>query len=96
LGSTASLIVGEAPVGVVPEAVLVGGDVHEVHARLIRGGRLIAGSPVGLSRFEKYGQVNVWPRPIQQPHPPIWIPGVVAVSETDARPEQEYTAAFIG
>uniref|UniRef100_UPI0026263AA9 LLM class flavin-dependent oxidoreductase n=1 Tax=Trebonia sp. TaxID=2767075 RepID=UPI0026263AA9 len=23
-------------------------------------------------RFEKYGLVNVWPRPIQQPHPPIW------------------------
>jgi len=27
-------------------------------------------------RFEKYGQVNIWPRPIQQPHPPIWIPGI--------------------
>jgi alkanesulfonate monooxygenase SsuD/methylene tetrahydromethanopterin reductase-like flavin-dependent oxidoreductase (luciferase family) len=27
-------------------------------------------------RFEKYGQVNIWPRPIQQPHPPVWIPGV--------------------
>jgi alkanesulfonate monooxygenase SsuD/methylene tetrahydromethanopterin reductase-like flavin-dependent oxidoreductase (luciferase family) len=26
-------------------------------------------------RFEKYAQVNIWPRPIQQPHPPIWIPG---------------------
>jgi alkanesulfonate monooxygenase SsuD/methylene tetrahydromethanopterin reductase-like flavin-dependent oxidoreductase (luciferase family) len=26
-------------------------------------------------RFSKYGQVNIWPRPIQQPHPPIWIPG---------------------
>ena len=26
-------------------------------------------------RFEKYGQVNVWPRPLQQPHPPVWIPG---------------------
>jgi alkanesulfonate monooxygenase SsuD/methylene tetrahydromethanopterin reductase-like flavin-dependent oxidoreductase (luciferase family) len=26
-------------------------------------------------KFEKYGQVNIWPRPIQQPHPPIWIPG---------------------
>ena len=26
-------------------------------------------------RFEKYGQVNVWPRPIQQPRPPVWIPG---------------------
>ena len=21
------------------------------------------------------GKVNLWPRPIQQPHPPIWIPG---------------------
>ena len=21
------------------------------------------------------GMVNLWPRPIQQPHPPIWIPG---------------------
>jgi alkanesulfonate monooxygenase SsuD/methylene tetrahydromethanopterin reductase-like flavin-dependent oxidoreductase (luciferase family) len=27
-------------------------------------------------QFEKYGQVNIWPRPIQQPHPPVWIPGV--------------------
>jgi alkanesulfonate monooxygenase SsuD/methylene tetrahydromethanopterin reductase-like flavin-dependent oxidoreductase (luciferase family) len=26
-------------------------------------------------KFEKYGQVNIWPRPVQQPHPPIWIPG---------------------
>lgn len=26
-------------------------------------------------RFEKYGQVNIWPRPVQRPHPPIWIPG---------------------
>jgi alkanesulfonate monooxygenase SsuD/methylene tetrahydromethanopterin reductase-like flavin-dependent oxidoreductase (luciferase family) len=26
-------------------------------------------------RFGKHGKVNIWPRPIQQPHPPIWIPG---------------------
>jgi alkanesulfonate monooxygenase SsuD/methylene tetrahydromethanopterin reductase-like flavin-dependent oxidoreductase (luciferase family) len=26
-------------------------------------------------RFEKYGQVNIWPRPVQRPHPPIWVPG---------------------
>lgn len=25
-------------------------------------------------RFEKYGQVNIWPRPVQKP-PPVWIPG---------------------
>jgi alkanesulfonate monooxygenase SsuD/methylene tetrahydromethanopterin reductase-like flavin-dependent oxidoreductase (luciferase family) len=28
------------------------------------------------SRFYKYGQVNLWPRPVQQPKPPIWVPGV--------------------
>jgi len=26
-------------------------------------------------RFEKYGQVNLWPRPVQRPHPPVWVPG---------------------
>ena len=26
-------------------------------------------------RFEKYGQVNIWPRPVQRPHPPVWVPG---------------------
>ncbi len=34
-----------------------------------------------LGPFEHYGEhyqlkyVNPWPRPIQQPHPPVWIPG---------------------
>jgi alkanesulfonate monooxygenase SsuD/methylene tetrahydromethanopterin reductase-like flavin-dependent oxidoreductase (luciferase family) len=26
-------------------------------------------------RYNKLRHVNIWPRPIQQPHPPIWIPG---------------------
>ena len=26
-------------------------------------------------RFNQQRYVNIWPRPIQQPHPPIWIPG---------------------
>jgi alkanesulfonate monooxygenase SsuD/methylene tetrahydromethanopterin reductase-like flavin-dependent oxidoreductase (luciferase family) len=26
-------------------------------------------------RFTKLRYVNIWPRPIQRPHPPIWIPG---------------------
>src|SRR5262249_61099943 len=26
-------------------------------------------------RHYQLGMVNLWPRPIQQPHPPIWIPG---------------------
>ena len=26
-------------------------------------------------RYTKLRYVNVWPRPVQRPHPPIWIPG---------------------
>ena len=26
-------------------------------------------------RFSQYAHVNVWPRPVQQPHPPLWFPG---------------------
>jgi alkanesulfonate monooxygenase SsuD/methylene tetrahydromethanopterin reductase-like flavin-dependent oxidoreductase (luciferase family) len=26
-------------------------------------------------RFNQQRYVNIWPRPLQQPHPPIWIPG---------------------
>jgi alkanesulfonate monooxygenase SsuD/methylene tetrahydromethanopterin reductase-like flavin-dependent oxidoreductase (luciferase family) len=26
-------------------------------------------------KYTQLGMVNLWPRPIQQPHPPIWIPG---------------------
>jgi alkanesulfonate monooxygenase SsuD/methylene tetrahydromethanopterin reductase-like flavin-dependent oxidoreductase (luciferase family) len=26
-------------------------------------------------RFNQQRYVNIWPRPVQQPHPPVWIPG---------------------
>ena len=25
--------------------------------------------------FFKYDHVSIWPRPLQQPHPPVWLPG---------------------
>ena len=33
-------------------------------------------------RFTKQRYVNVWPRPIQRPHPPIWVPGGGSSVET--------------
>ena len=27
-------------------------------------------------KYSRYPFVNIWPRPIQQPHPPIWVPAV--------------------
>ena len=26
-------------------------------------------------RYSQYAHVNLWPRPVQQPHPPLWFPG---------------------
>jgi alkanesulfonate monooxygenase SsuD/methylene tetrahydromethanopterin reductase-like flavin-dependent oxidoreductase (luciferase family) len=34
-------------------------------------------------RFSKLRYVNPWPKPLQQPHPPIWIPGSGSVETMD-------------
>lgn len=42
--------------------------------------------------FLKY--VNPWPRPLQQPHPPIWIPGVGSVETIEFVAQRRY--AYMG
>ena len=39
-------------------------------------------------------QVNIWPRPLQQPHPPIWIPTQTASTARETA-ERGYTVATI-
>jgi alkanesulfonate monooxygenase SsuD/methylene tetrahydromethanopterin reductase-like flavin-dependent oxidoreductase (luciferase family) len=34
-------------------------------------------------RYNKLRYVNVWPRPVQEPHPPVWIPGGGSVDTWD-------------
>ncbi|MCO6459259.1 MAG: LLM class flavin-dependent oxidoreductase [Pirellulaceae bacterium] len=47
--------------------------------------------------FEHYGEhwklkyVNPWPRPIQQPHPPIWIPGAGSKETIEFVAERRYS-----
>src|SRR6516162_3009342 len=31
-------------------------------------------------RYYQLAEVNLWPRPIQQPHPPVWVPGSGSIS----------------
>ena len=65
---------------------------HEAHDLIIR-----AWSEPGP--FEFFGKhyhfqyVNVWPRPFQKPHPPIWIPsqGSRETIEFAAHPSRKYT-----
>jgi alkanesulfonate monooxygenase SsuD/methylene tetrahydromethanopterin reductase-like flavin-dependent oxidoreductase (luciferase family) len=43
-------------------------------------------------KYFQLGKVNVWPRPIQQPTPPVWVPGVGSYStwEFSARNDHCY------
>lgn len=46
----------------------------------------------------KYTQnryVNIWPRPLQQPHPPVWIPGGGSVETWGWTIEQNYVYCYL-
>jgi alkanesulfonate monooxygenase SsuD/methylene tetrahydromethanopterin reductase-like flavin-dependent oxidoreductase (luciferase family) len=43
------------------------------------------------SKHYRFRYVNVWPRPIQQPHPPVWVPGYGSTETLDWVAEHRYT-----
>lgn len=46
-------------------------------------------------RFNQQRYVNIWPRPIQQPHPPIWIPGGGSVETWQWCAEMDYVYSYL-
>jgi alkanesulfonate monooxygenase SsuD/methylene tetrahydromethanopterin reductase-like flavin-dependent oxidoreductase (luciferase family) len=36
-----------------------------------------------VGKHYKHQYVNIWPRPLQQPHPPIWLPGTGSLETVD-------------
>jgi alkanesulfonate monooxygenase SsuD/methylene tetrahydromethanopterin reductase-like flavin-dependent oxidoreductase (luciferase family) len=70
--------------------------MNEAHDLIIQ-----AWSRPGPFAFEgehfNYRYVNIWPRPIQQPHPPIWLPGSVSFEtiDTAARHHYPYMSVFM-
>jgi alkanesulfonate monooxygenase SsuD/methylene tetrahydromethanopterin reductase-like flavin-dependent oxidoreductase (luciferase family) len=65
---------------------------HEAHDLIVR-----AWTEIGPFAFEgkyyRFNYVNTWPRPFQQPHPPIWIPsqGSRETIEWASHPSRKYT-----
>ena len=65
---------------------------HEAHDLIVR-----AWTEVGPFAFQgrhyNVQYVNLWPRPFQKPHPPIWIPSQGSKETIDwaARPDRRYT-----
>src|SRR5215472_5674988 len=46
-------------------------------------------------RFNQQRYVNIWPRPVQQPHPPVWIPGGGSVETWRWCAEMDYVYAYL-
>jgi alkanesulfonate monooxygenase SsuD/methylene tetrahydromethanopterin reductase-like flavin-dependent oxidoreductase (luciferase family) len=46
-------------------------------------------------RFNKLRYVNPWPRPLQKPHPPVWIPGGGSIETWQWCAEMDYVYAYL-
>jgi alkanesulfonate monooxygenase SsuD/methylene tetrahydromethanopterin reductase-like flavin-dependent oxidoreductase (luciferase family) len=46
-------------------------------------------------RYNQLRYVNLWPRPVQQPNPPIWIPGGGSVETWQWCAENDYVYAYL-
>jgi len=65
---------------------------HEAHDLIVRG--WTEPGPFAFhGRHYRVRYVNVWPRPFQKPHPPIWIPSQGSKETIDwaAHPDRRYT-----
>ena len=46
-------------------------------------------------RFNQQRYVNIWPRPIQKPHPPVWVPGGGSVETWQWCAQMDYVYCYL-
>ena len=46
-------------------------------------------------KYTKLRYVNLWPRPIQQPHPPVWVPGMASIETWDWCVDNGYNYSYL-
>jgi alkanesulfonate monooxygenase SsuD/methylene tetrahydromethanopterin reductase-like flavin-dependent oxidoreductase (luciferase family) len=46
-------------------------------------------------RYTQLPSVNIWPRPIQDPHPPVWIPGLGSLSTWKFAAKHDHNYAML-
>jgi alkanesulfonate monooxygenase SsuD/methylene tetrahydromethanopterin reductase-like flavin-dependent oxidoreductase (luciferase family) len=67
---------------------------HEAHDLIVRA--WTEGEPFTWhGRFHQLRYVNPWPRPVQHPHPPIWIPGGGSVETWQWCAERDYVYSYL-
>lgn len=67
---------------------------HEAHDLILRAWTEAAPF-VFNGRFTQLRYVNPWPRPVQKPHPPVWIPGGGSVETWRWCAERDYVYAYL-
>jgi alkanesulfonate monooxygenase SsuD/methylene tetrahydromethanopterin reductase-like flavin-dependent oxidoreductase (luciferase family) len=67
---------------------------HEAHDLIIKA--WAAEAPFTWNgRYNKLRYVNPWPRPLQAPHPPIWIPGGGSIETWQWCAQLDYVYAYL-
>ena len=67
---------------------------YEAHDVIVRA--WAADKPFAFNgRFNQLRYVNPWPRPIQRPHPPIWIPGGGSIETWRWCAEMDYVYCYL-
>ncbi len=46
-------------------------------------------------KYNQLGKVNLWPRPVQQPYPPVWVPGTGSYSTWDFSAKHDHCYCFL-
>lgn len=46
-------------------------------------------------KYTQLRYVNIWPRPLQQPHPPVWVPGGGSIETWDWVLERNYMYSYL-
>jgi alkanesulfonate monooxygenase SsuD/methylene tetrahydromethanopterin reductase-like flavin-dependent oxidoreductase (luciferase family) len=67
---------------------------HEAHDLIVKAWSEPAPF-VWNGRYSQLRYVNPWPRPVQKPHPPIWIPGGGSVETWQWCAELDYVYAYL-
>nr|WBU15370.1 2,5-diketocamphane 1,2-monooxygenase 2 [uncultured bacterium] len=67
---------------------------REAHDLIIRA--WTASEPFAWNgKYFQLPLVNLWPRPIQQPHPPVWLPGSGSITTWDFAIDHDYCYCFL-
>ena len=97
-----SRLVAGLPVGSPPDSVgNYGLPPSQVRERYYEAWRLIVEAwtrkgPFPFNgRFTKLRYVNPWPKPIQKPHPPIWLAGGGSVETWKFAADNDYTYSYL-